>query len=151
MPASTLTWELSNLAETIWNPSATSSCTSIVVPSLGKASRLLPRSKNTRKSVKRRCPPPSRSYARVFLLNLPCISITAEASGSKKDPTICICVSCSESFSAPSIISTITLLIGPCWNRRRPWAQLGLKDRLPPKPQPLLEVVKRSQITLDTC
>ena len=143
MPASTLTWESNSPAGMIWNPSATSSCTSIADPSPGKASRLLPRSKNTKKSVKRKCPHLSRFCAKGFLQNLPCISTTAAVFDSKKVPIICICVSCSVSFSALSIISTIILLIGPCWNKRRHWAQLESKGQPPLRPPRRLEVVKK--------
>lgn len=60
MPASTRTWASSRAGGTTLSRWATWSCTSCGAPCRGRALRLLPKSRSTRRSARRRCPPPSR-------------------------------------------------------------------------------------------
>ena len=145
MPPSTPTLELSRVAEMTWRVWAMFSCTSTEAASHGRDWRPPPRSRSTRRSVRRRCPRLWRCCARwidlalndINILNLlfarvsppssPCIWTTAEVWGSRRRRTTCTSDSSSGSSSAPSTTSTTTPSTGPCWSRRLlpvlPWGE----------------------------
>lgn len=62
-----------------WSLSAMFSCTSTWAPSLGRASRLLPRGRSMNGSVRRKCPHPLRFFVKDIHVGAPCVFWGPEA------------------------------------------------------------------------
>mmetsp|Transcript_21450 Transcript_21450/g.50632 ORF Transcript_21450/g.50632 Transcript_21450/m.50632 type:complete len:252 (-) Transcript_21450:108-863(-) len=136
MPRSTRTLASSKAAATTWNLSATSSCTSSVAPSPGRASRPTPRSKSTSASWTARCRPRPNSCARATRPNSAPTLNTAAPSASRTGPITPTSSASSRSCSTARASSTTTCSTGrsSTCSRRRPACRPSDPSSLPPSP-----------------